>query len=263
MRAREVAAAFEEIAPIESGIQQDRDARVLGFRFGDPEVEITGVGVAWRLATEVIEEAIRQGLNLLLIHEPMLFYQNRSVWHTCLLPETNPVNLEKKRLLIAHDICVYTAHSNWDLQKEVGMQPTFAKALGFTEEVKRDGAVGVYRIDTMPFSDLIARVKNAIGLEHVRVQGDPDKPITTVAVGFGLMGYVVDAIVVNNADAGVFGELREVSFIWAREAGKPIIETTHLVSESIGFRAVVGAIKEKLPEIRIEFLEVPFAYEWA
>ena len=65
------------------------------------------------------------------------------------------------------------------------------------------------------------------------------------------------------ADAGIFGELGEFSFILAREAGTAIIETTHLVSESIGFHSVIDVMKEKLPEMKIEFLEVPFAYDWA
>ena len=263
MKATEISNLFEEIAPIESGLQSDRDRRVLGFRFGNPEIDVTGVGVAWYLAMEVIEQSIRQGLNLLLIHEPSLFYDNNSPWHTCLLPETNPVNLKKKQLLIENSICVYTAHSNWDLQRHVGMQPTFAKALGLTEEIKRDVAVGIYRVQPMSFSDLIDKVKTATGLKHLRVQGDRDKLITTVAVGFGNMGFVIDAILANQADAGIFGELGEFSFIAAREANIAVIETTHLVSESIGFRSVVDVMKEKLPGMKIEFLEVPFAYEWA
>jgi len=115
----------------------------------------------------------------------------------------------------------------------------------------------------MPFSDLVDRVKSATGLRHMRVQGNPDKVIKTVAVGFGNMGFVTDAIVANHADAGIFGELGEFSFIAARESGVAIIETTHLVSESIGFRSVVDVMKQRLPDMRIEFLEVPFAYEWA
>ncbi len=262
MKAKKIGELFEETAPIGIGLQSDRDRRVLGFRFGDPDIDVTGVGVAWFMAMEVIEQAVEQGLNMLLIHEPSLFYDNNSHWHTSLLQETNPVNLKKKQLLIENNICVYTAHSNWDLQKDVGMQPTFAKALGLTEEIRRDVGVGVYRVQSMSFSDLIAKVKSAIGLQHIRVQGDPDKTITTVAVGFGNMGFVTDAILANNADAGIFGELGEFSFIMAREAGTAIIETTHLVSESIGFRSVVDVMKEKLPEMKIEFLEVPFAYKW-
>ena len=262
MKAKAIGELFEETAPIEIGLQGDRDMRVLGFRFGDPNIDVTGIGVAWFLAMEVIEESIAKELNLLLIHEPSLFYNNDSPWHASLLPETTPVNLKKQQLLIEHNICVYTAHSNWDLQKSVGMQPTFAKSLGLTREIKRDGAVGIYRVETMPFSELIDKVKAATGLKHMRVQGDRDKLITTVAVGFGNMGFVVDAILANQAEAGIFGELTEFSFIAARESGLAIIETTHLISESIGFRSVVDVMKEKLRDMRIEFLEVPFPYEW-
>ena len=232
------------------------------FRFGDPEIQVKGIGIAWFMAMEVIEQAVEQDLDMLLIHEPRLFYDNNSPWHTSFVSDTDPVNLRKKRLLIENGICVYTAHSNWDLQKTVGMQPTFAKALGFVDEIKRDRAVGVYRVQPMPFSDLVDKVKAAIGLEHMRIQGDRDKIIKTVAVGFGNMGFVVDAILANHADAGIFGELGEFSFICAREAAVGIIETTHLVSESIGFRSVVDCMKEKLPNVQIEFLEVPFAYDW-
>ena len=262
MKAKEVSKLFEETAPISMGLQSDRDRRVLGFRFGDPDVEVTGLGVAWYMAMEVIEQAIDQEINMLLIHEPHLFYDNYSSWHSTLMQETNPVNLRKKRLLIENNICVYTAHSNWDLQKDVGMQPTFAKALGLTDEIRRDTSVGVYRVQPMTFTELIDKVKSATGLKHMRVQGDPEKLIKTVAVGFGDMGFVTDAILANHADAGIFGELGEFSFIMARESDTPIIETTHLVSESIGFRSVVDIMREKLPEMKIEFLEVPFAYNW-
>ena len=159
-------------------------------------------------------------------------------------------------------MCVYTAHSNWDLQETVGMQPTFAKALGFTDEIKRDRAVGIYRVEPMSFSDLVDSVKSATGLEHMRIQGDRSKLITTIAVGFGNMGFVVDTILANHADAGIFGELGEFSFIAARESNVGLIETTHLVSESIGFRSVAEIMRERLPEMKVEFLEIPFPYEW-
>ncbi|MDQ1316643.1 MAG: hypothetical protein QG588_291 [Candidatus Poribacteria bacterium] len=180
MKAKEICELFEEIAPIEIGLQSDRDRRVLGFRFGNPEINVTGVGVAWFMAMEVIEQASKSNQNLLLIHEPGLFYDNSSPWHTCLLQETNPVNLRRKQLLIDNDICVYTAHSNWDLQRNIGMQPTFAKALGFTDEIKRDIAVGVYRVET--YIDLLYVVKN----------GTPDS----------IEKAVLDAIEIGKHDGG-------------------------------------------------------------
>ena len=60
MKAIEIGHAFEEIAPIEIGLQSDRDGRVLGFRFGNPDIDVKGVGVAWYLSMEVINEAIQK-----------------------------------------------------------------------------------------------------------------------------------------------------------------------------------------------------------
>jgi len=46
MKAKEVGAVFEEIAPIEIGEESDREREDLGFRFGNPEIDVTGIGVA-------------------------------------------------------------------------------------------------------------------------------------------------------------------------------------------------------------------------
>jgi putative NIF3 family GTP cyclohydrolase 1 type 2 len=263
MRAREIAEEFGKIAPIESADQSDRDYGHLGFRFGDPDVEVTGVGVSWGMEAAIVEEAIARGLNMLLTHEPTLFFWTKSDWHTSLPPETNPVNLRQKRLLIEHDMCVYTAHTNWDLQREVGMLPTSARALGFTDRVTRDHAIGIYRVGPLPFSQLIERVKKTTGLARLRVHGDDGRPIETVALGFGNLGRVVDTIQANRADAGVFGELDEQAFIAAREADVPLIEATHQMSESIGFRNVVDVMSKRLPEVHFEFIDLPPAYRWA
>ena len=264
MKAKDVATAFEEIAPVSLGLPGDRQGRILGFRFGNPDIEVTGIGVAWCPAIEVIQQAVDEDLNFILAHEPGVFINNGpSHWHSALMPETNPANLRRKKLLLDHDICVYTAHSNWDLQPEVGMQPTIAKAFGLTDEIKRDVAVGIYAVPEMTFEELIDMAKKATCLELLRVWGDRKRPLRKVGLGFGGMKNVVDSLIINGADAGILGVVGEFEFIHARENDMPIIEATHLVTESIGFRSVVTELEKKLPDARIRFLEVPFTYEFA
>jgi len=256
MKATEVGAVFETVAPFHLGLQSEQQKRGLGFQFGDPDVEVTGVGVAWFASMEVVRAAAERGINMLLVHEPHVFHSNANTnWHTPVTADTNPANLAKMKILIDNRICVYVAHSNWDLQPEVGMQPTVARAFGFSDEIKRDKALGVYRVGPIRFDQLIAKVKNATGLDHLRVQGDNEQIIETVALGFGFFGFAVDAILANGADAGIFGELNEHSFIAAREMGFPVIEASHLVSESIGFRSALESLRERLPELRLEFLD--------
>jgi putative NIF3 family GTP cyclohydrolase 1 type 2 len=143
------------------------------------------------------------------------------------------------------------------------MGPTLAKVLGFTDLIHKDVCIGVYGVGPMSFADLVEQVKKRMNLESVRVQGDEDRRVETVVLGWGSMGSEVEAIVANGADAGIFGELREWSFLFAREAGVGIIETTHLVSESLGARGMVEEMQRRLPRLKIEFLETPFPYRLA
>jgi putative NIF3 family GTP cyclohydrolase 1 type 2 len=260
MKASEIASVFETIAPIESGIADDRAALNLGFAFGDRDIEVAGVGVAWWLSQEVVEQAIAKGLNFLICHEPQLFRFWASPLHTNMRAETMPCNLRKMKLLLDHNMCVYTAHTNWDLQFEVGMGPTLARTLGFDKRLKWDGCVGIYEVNEMTFGKLVAHVKSRMGLSHVRIAGDDDMPVRKVALGFGAIGSETEAIVANGADAGIFGELREWAFLSARESGVGIIETTHLVSESIGFGPVVTEMSRLVPNVKFQFLEIPFPY---
>ncbi len=260
MKAREIADVLESIAPIASGIAADHAAGNLGFRFGSPDIEVTGVAMCWWISAEVVDEAARRGLNMIISHEPELWRYYESPWHTNLQPQTIEFNLKKIRTLVDRGMCVYTAHSNWDMQPELGMGPSLAKALNFTDLIRRDVAVGVYRVGPMRFDALVKLVKDRMKLKQLRVQGDPKKRVETVVLGWGSMGSELEAILANHADAGIFGELREWPFIFAREARVGIIETTHVVSESLGAQGLVAEMRRRLPDTRIEFLEVPFPY---
>jgi len=118
-------------------------------------------------------------------------------------------------------------------------------------------------VPEMTFGDLIARVKQATRLGLLRVWGDRKRPVRKVGLGFGGMVNVVDSLIIHGADAGILGVVNEFEFIHARENDVPIIEATHLVTESIGFRSVVTELQDRLPALRIRFLEVPFSYEFA
>ena len=262
MKVKDVCRLFEEVAPPSMGTQGDRDNRVLELRFGDYQAEVTGVGVAWYLSMEVIEKAIEAGLNFLLIHEPGVFFTNPGGFSKPTAADTFPGNLNKKRLLLKHGISVYTAHSNWDLQPEVGMRPTLSKALGFTDLIEVDQAVGIYRIETVPFSELVAHVKKSLGLKHIRARAsDPARPISSVALGWGGMGPGIDSGIFYETDASIFGELNEYFFRMAREVDMPLIEMTHRGSESEGFSSVAEVMRDKIPGMKIEFLEMSVPWE--
>ena len=54
----------------------NRKTTVDTFKHGDPDVEVTGAVVTWMLTMDVIDEAERMGVNLVVTHEPT-FYSHR------------------------------------------------------------------------------------------------------------------------------------------------------------------------------------------
>jgi putative NIF3 family GTP cyclohydrolase 1 type 2 len=258
VKAREIARVFETIAPLSLGIPDDLANRYLGFRIGSRETEVRKAGVAWCLSKEAVDTAVRKKMQMLIIHEPGIFSTWQSPFHTNLEPLTIPNNIRKMEQLMEHGIVVYTAHTNWDNQQEVGMGPTVAKALGFTKKVKTDVTIHVYEIEPVTLAGLIKHVKAKMGLKFVRYQGNPKKVIRRVVLAWGSMGSELEAIIANEADAGIFGELREWPFIWSRENNVGIIETTHLVSESIGFKSVVTEMSKRISGVKFEFINIPY-----
>ena len=79
MTAREFATIFEGIATLDSGVPGDE----LGFVWGDPDIEVTGVGCMWCLQTESIEQCVEHRFNLIISHERSWLPVQDSPWYQC------------------------------------------------------------------------------------------------------------------------------------------------------------------------------------
>src|SRR5687767_10151289 len=75
--ARDVAAALEAIAPLDSGIAGDE----LGFVYGDPDVRVSGLACLWQVESRSIGLAAACGANLLICHESIWLPRQTSSWY--------------------------------------------------------------------------------------------------------------------------------------------------------------------------------------
>ena len=126
MNAREIAAIFETIAPLDSGVPGDE----LGFVWGSPETEIKGVGCAWCLHTESIRCCVQRGLNMIVCHEGLWLPTQDSPWYEG--PDEPGIlpNRMRRELLEKHGLVVYRSHSNWDGLPRDGIADSAADCLG-------------------------------------------------------------------------------------------------------------------------------------
>jgi dinuclear metal center YbgI/SA1388 family protein len=103
MKIREILSSFEDYAPL--ALQEDFDNS--GLQIGNREAEITGILICIDITPAVVEEAIRNKLNLIVSHHPLIFSKLKKI--------TGNDYIEKSIILaIKNDIAIYCGHTNFD-----------------------------------------------------------------------------------------------------------------------------------------------------
>src|SRR5690625_3628050 len=80
----------------------------VGLQVGSFSKETEKVMITLDVTESVVEEAIDQGVNLIIAHHPLLFKPLHQL-------NTDSVKGRVIKKLIAHDITVYAAHTNLDI----------------------------------------------------------------------------------------------------------------------------------------------------
>lgn len=196
----EIIAVLDEAYP--PCLAADWDA--VGLVCGDPAESVDSVTVAVD-ATAAVVDTVGPG-ELLLAHHPLLLRGVESV------ASDRPKGALVHRL-IRTGAALFTAHTNADAARP-GVSDALAEAVGLTVEDVLDphpdgrpmpAGCGIGRIGSLPrperFGDLVARIAAALPATAwgVRAAGDPDRPVSRVAV----CGGAGDSLLSAAADAGV------------------------------------------------------------
>lgn len=109
---------FEEFAPKHLAMEGDK----IGLQVGTLNKDIKKVMVTLDVLEDVVDEAIQQGVDLIIAHHAVIFRPLKN-----LRTDMPAGKLYEK--LIKHDIAVYIAHTNLDVA-EGGINDLMAQALG-------------------------------------------------------------------------------------------------------------------------------------
>jgi dinuclear metal center YbgI/SA1388 family protein len=202
----DVIAALERAYP--PVLAQSWDA--VGLVCGDPAEPVRRVVFTVDATAATVEEAIASGA-MLVAHHPLL------------LRGVHGVGADTAKGALVHRLiragcALFTAHTNADAA-DPGVSDALAAALGITVtgplEPREPGAsTGIGRVGTLPaaepLSAFVARVAAALPPTAwgVRGAGDPDRPISTVAVCGGAGDSLLDAATAAGVDAYVTADLR-------------------------------------------------------
>jgi dinuclear metal center YbgI/SA1388 family protein len=228
---REVVAALESLYPPETAADWDR----IGLVSGDLDQPVRRILFAVDPTLAVIDEARDLGVDLLVTHHPLLLRGVHSV-------ATTSAKGASVTSLVVNDIALYVAHTNADVA-DPGVSSVLADALGLTSQrglvggpMYAAGRVGELAapMRLAEFADaVVAALPPTVG--GVRVSGDPDAVVRTVAVMGGAGDDRFEAVRASGADVYVTADLRHHPVLEAREearGGTPyLVDAGHWATE--------------------------------
>ena len=198
----------------------------VGLVVGDPAAPVRHVHLAVDPTLGVVEEAIARGADLLVTHHPLLLRGVHSVATTSAKGATVTA-------AIRGNLALYAMHTNAD-KAPGGVAEALAEACGLLDtvplvaETAPDGtAIGAGRLGRlpspgMPLRALIERLAAALPptAGGIRVAGDPEAVVRTVAVLGGAGDGYIDTARAAGADVYITADLRHHPVLEARESDR-------------------------------------------
>lgn len=208
----------------------------VGLVCGDPEAEIRRVLFAVDPVTEIVDEALDWGADLIVTHHPLLLRPVHGV------PATTPKGRLVHRL-ITGGAALFTAHTNADVA-DPGVSDALARAVGLTGPLRplspsaddpRRGLGRVGDLDApMTLGEFVAGAGRGLPATAtgLRVAGDPDSLVRTVAVCGGAGDSLLGAARAAGADVYLTADLRHHPASEFREAGATaLVDAAHWATE--------------------------------
>ncbi|MEU6471952.1 Nif3-like dinuclear metal center hexameric protein [Streptomyces massasporeus] len=208
-RLSEVIAALETLWPAERAESWD----AVGTVAGDPDQQVTRVLFAVDPVQEIVDEAVKLGADLLVTHHPLYLRATTTVAATHFKGRV-------VHTLIKNDIALHVAHTNADTA-DPGVSDALAGALDLrvtgplvpdpTDPAGRRGLGRLCALDhPVTVREFAAQAAERLPAtaQGIRVAGDPEALVRTVAVSGGSGDSLFDQVRAAGVDAFLTADLR-------------------------------------------------------
>lgn len=250
---RDLFAAFEEFWPLAGA--EDWDAP--GLISGSLDRKISRVLLAVDVTSEIVDEAIDGGFDLVLAHHPYLLRGVKT------LSEATAKGALITRSIRA-GVDLFAAHTNADVVAD-GISAALAQALGVLEaeplvltgENVGHGRVGLLAEPTSlgDFARLVGAVLPSTA-QGIKVAGDYNMPVQRIALCGGAGDSFIDAAVAADADVYLTSDLRHHPAQDARELAllnqqRPaLIDVAHWAGEWIWLESAASKLGQRFSDVQ-------------
>ena len=249
MKISKVVNALELFAPLP--LQESFDNA--GLQVGLTETqEVSGVLLCLDVTEKIVDEAIKEGCNLIVSHHPLIFHK---------LSHISDEDFVQRIVVraITNNIVIVSMHTNMDnaiggvnykIAEKIGIDKIELlgerKIIGDTE-----GASGVIGSLSKPMcaSDFITHIKQVFKVECVQANELLRRDICRVAVCGGAGSFMLDDAIKAGADAFITGEMHYHDF-FDHEQQIQIAVIGHYQSEQYTNEIFKSIIEDACPGVR-------------
>jgi dinuclear metal center YbgI/SA1388 family protein len=229
-----------------------------GLLSGSPTAAIGSILLAVDAVPEVADEAITAGTDLLLVHHPLLL---RGV---TTIAEDRFKGAVLGRL-VRGGCALLAAHTNADVV-ETGTSAELAHRIGVVDPVPivvgSAPGRGIGRVGRLAEPMTLGRLARRLGellpatASGIRVSGDYDRPIETVALCGGAGDSLLDEPAVRGADVYITSDLRHHPASAFREDAKlgdgpALVDVSHWASEWLWLATAADELRAELPGVTV------------
>lgn len=153
VKAQRIIQAFESWSPKSIAVEGDKN----GLMVGTLNKKVKKIMIALDVLEDVIEEAIAEGVDLIIAHHPLLFRPLKTI-----STDTPAGRIIEKA--IKHNITIYAAHTNLDIAKG-GVNDMMATALGLenTEVLAPTSTIALKKLVVFVPETHAEQVRTALG----------------------------------------------------------------------------------------------------
>ena len=216
----------------------DYDGAVNGLQV-ENRGRVSRLGAAVDASIATVRKAIEGKVDLLLVHHG-LFWSPRQPW--------TGKNFELMRLLLDHDVAIYSSHLPLDVHPRYGNNAQLCTALGLRNlkpffRVKKQ-YLGLQAPASASRDELARRLSNLTRSDVKLIPGGP-KTCRRVGVVTGGAGAELKLAAAEGVDTFITGEGPHWTYALAEELGINVIYGGHYATETFGVKALAAHLSDK------------------
>jgi putative NIF3 family GTP cyclohydrolase 1 type 2 len=234
------------------------------LKAGDPNTVVTGIATTFMDTYSVLEQAVADGKNLIISHEPT-FYNHRD--DTSILAG-DAVQAQKLEYIRQHHLVVYRFHDTWHLREPDGILVGVVEEFGW-KPYQSGVDPNLFILPPTTVAQLAASLRSKTGSRSIRIVGDPKMSVTKVGLLPGAAGLKEQVKMLERDEVQVLvaGESAEWEGVeYAQDASaegrhKALILLGHEISEEAGMRYCAEWLKGVFPGLPIEYFRAGEPFE--